>query len=456
MAPKKSLNATNLEALGTPRLAQLLLDLTKGNAAAKRQLRLELAAETGTADVVREIRKRLNTIARSRAFVDWQKRKALISDLDAQVQTIRRHVAEHDPKEAFDLMWRFLSLANDIYERCDDSSGQVQELFHAASDYLVDLAKTAQLDPIHLADQIVDALPADHYGHFPPLIPGLSEVLGLEGLAHIKSRLTSENQGTLEGYTLKHALQKLADAMGDVDSYVAQQSSQSQSVPSVAADIAARLVKAGRAEDALMALDSADLTSRSWVPVEWELTRIATLEALDQPKDAQAFRLSCFEATLNTDHLRAHLKSLPGFEDVDAEDHALNHALGFDDFNTALHFLVTWPALKHAAKLVVDRSGEIDGNHYELLTPAARTLESRHPLAATLLRRGLIDFALGKGRSKRYRHAARHLIECESDAARIGDFGPFGRHEAYILSLRAAHGKKSSFWSEVAILGANI
>ena len=43
MANKTSLNAKNLEALGTARLAELLMDLCQGNAAAKRALRLALA-----------------------------------------------------------------------------------------------------------------------------------------------------------------------------------------------------------------------------------------------------------------------------------------------------------------------------------------------------------------------------------------------------------------------------
>jgi hypothetical protein len=39
----KALNAANLEALGAARLAQLLVEISEGNAPAKRRLRLELA-----------------------------------------------------------------------------------------------------------------------------------------------------------------------------------------------------------------------------------------------------------------------------------------------------------------------------------------------------------------------------------------------------------------------------
>ncbi|GAB5377761.1 MAG: hypothetical protein AcusKO_42230 [Acuticoccus sp.] len=70
MASKTALNAKNLEALGAARLAALLMEISTGNAGAKRRLRLELASVQSPKDAAREIRKRLVTIARSRTFVD--------------------------------------------------------------------------------------------------------------------------------------------------------------------------------------------------------------------------------------------------------------------------------------------------------------------------------------------------------------------------------------------------
>ena len=43
MAPKNALNLQNLEALGAKRLAELLIEISDGDAAAKRRLRLALA-----------------------------------------------------------------------------------------------------------------------------------------------------------------------------------------------------------------------------------------------------------------------------------------------------------------------------------------------------------------------------------------------------------------------------
>ena len=72
MAVKTALNAKNLEALGLERLAELLIEISVGNAAAKRRLRLELAGAQSPAELVKEVRKRLTIISRSRSFVDWR------------------------------------------------------------------------------------------------------------------------------------------------------------------------------------------------------------------------------------------------------------------------------------------------------------------------------------------------------------------------------------------------
>jgi Family of unknown function (DUF6880) len=51
VASKKTLNAKNLEALGAQRLAELLIDISAGDASAKRRLRLELAGAESPDDV---------------------------------------------------------------------------------------------------------------------------------------------------------------------------------------------------------------------------------------------------------------------------------------------------------------------------------------------------------------------------------------------------------------------
>ena len=59
MASKTTLNAKNLEALGAERLAQLLIEVSTGNVAAKRRLRLALAGARSSRETAWEITKLL-------------------------------------------------------------------------------------------------------------------------------------------------------------------------------------------------------------------------------------------------------------------------------------------------------------------------------------------------------------------------------------------------------------
>jgi hypothetical protein len=195
------------------------------------------------------------------------------------------------------------------------------------------------------------------------------------------------------------------------------------------------------------------VVARSKEPV-WRLADayapIAIPEGLRRGDEAQAARCSCFERFLSAPHLRAHMKRLADFDDIDAEESALDHAEDAKSVPQALSFLVSWPALDRAARLVIQRAAELDGDRYEILTPAADALAGKHPLAATLVLRAMIDFSLTKSRSSRYRHAVRHLMACASLAPSIPDFGTFETHKVYTAQLKAEHGKKTSFWSLIS------
>ena len=162
-----------------------------------------------------------------------------------------------------------------------------------------------------------------------------------------------------------------------------------------------------------------------WPDFAWEDARIEVLDALGRGGEAQADRWSCFERALSIPHLRAYLKRLPGFDDFEAEERALDYAQSYENPLRALSFLVSWPALDRAAALTIRRAAALDGNHYELLAPAADAMAGKYPLAATLAFRSMIDFALTHRRSSRYKHAARHFMACSSLASAIEDFGAY-------------------------------
>jgi hypothetical protein len=152
---------------------------------------LELAGAQSPEEVSKEVRKRLTTIARSRSFIDWQNRKSLIEDLEAQRRAIVNQVAKAAPSEALELMWRFVAIANSVFERCDDSSGAVISVFHAACRDIGEIAQAAKMAPQTLAEYTFSALNENDYGQYDELISVMSPALGPTGLEELKKSLSS-------------------------------------------------------------------------------------------------------------------------------------------------------------------------------------------------------------------------------------------------------------------------
>lgn len=484
MASKKTLNAKNLEALGAERLAQLLIDLSTGNAEAKRQLRLELAGALSPADAAKEVRKRLSTIQRSNTFVNWENRHKLVKDLQTQCNAITNIVGKHDPKTALELLWRFCELADSIFARCDDSSGTVIGIFHDAVEDLIATAAKANVPTTDLANNTFNALCDNGYGQYDPLLRGLAPVLGTAGLEHIKARMielkealtapsdasdtvvvpfSSSSAATYDhesrtfgiNLTVKSTLTEIADLLGDLEGFTAQFTEEQRKAPQTAARIAQRFLEADDPEKALEFLDGADIDSArqfTWINQleEWTDTRINALQQLDRLEEAQGMRWQYYTETLSVPHLRDYLDKLPEFEDVEAELKAIDYAFCVENVHSALAFLVNWKALGKAKELVLGRYEELDGDLYQILTPCAEELCAKSPLAASLILRRMIDFSLEYGLSSRYKHCARHFMECKGLAAVINDFQGHETHETFATRLKQQHGRKTSFWNRVS------
>lgn len=453
---KTTLNAANLEALGPSRLATLVLELAEGDAAAKRRLRLELAGRHQPEEVARAVRKRLATVARARGSLDVERQRALARDLDAHRRALVDHLAPHRPREALDLMLRLVELKPGILERCAWLDDATAALFEATVTDLPALVDAAGPPFEELGERLARAVPDDGWLGAGAVLESVVPRLDAAGRARLRARLEAARAGEPAATRREFdavprvvgALARLADLEGDVDAYTALFDAEQRRNPTIAARIARRLLAAGRAEQAAAALAEAPL--RGGRRREREEVEADVMEALGDVAGAQARRWAGFAETLDADHLRAYLRRLADFDDVEAEKRAFRHVHAFPQVHAALAFLLAWPAPREAATLVLARAEELDGDRWELLSPAAETLEERYPLAGMLLRRALIEATLTRKRTTRYGHAARHWRACAELADRIDDVDRFETHDAFRRRIEATHGRKSGFWSRVA------
>jgi CBS domain-containing protein len=475
----KALNKANLMALSPDTLAELLLEAVKGDAARQRRVRMVLAATQGPETVAVDVRKRFASIRRGRSFISRKSQKKLAVELSDLIRLIETRIAPDAPDKAFDLLWAQLHLAAGIHERTDDSWGAIGDTMRDAMEAIGRIAPLFTTDPDVLADEIFETMTEDGYGAFDHAIHALAPVLGDGGLEVLKARaeITREAPLTAADFanydyisdpsereararqarnrSLEIILQDVADLQGDVDTWLAQYTPEQLTFHSIAPAAAARLLEAGRAKEALMLIRTAmEASTTDWIdPRDMDDMHFACLEALGRTEDLLAALWQRFETRLCPDALRHHLKMLPDFDDIEAEDAARQVVLGFDPVGAALGYCLAVGDMSLAAQVIDRRHGEIDGDAYEILTPMAEALAPERPLSAVLLWRAMIGFALTRQRKGRYGHAARHMQACAEADMRITDYGPHLAHADYVDQLTQEHARKVSFWNSVLIRG---
>ena len=458
MAAAKSITPETLATLGAPALAAALIEHAESDPILRKKLRMLLAGTEGPSKLAAELGKRIQTIGRSRSFVDWDKRKPLVRELDHIRMTIGTTLAAQSPAVAIERLWDFVGIADRVIERIGDGVGEVEEVFGEA---MADLGRLVAADPdrdaASLARRVLAMCDGKGFGSYAGTIQHFGDALGAGGRAVLR-RATEKAlaalppaepddgwRGANQRWPLAHRLMTLADLENDPDAYIA----------AVRAggfedrhgfDIAKRLIDAGRPAEALQWLDKARCRSEHEDGADVDL-RIAALAALGRKDEVQALRWATFERMLSVEHLRAYLKGLPDFEDFDAEQKALAIASGHKLADLALAFLICWPALDRAAALVRHRITALDGRVYEILRPAAQALEEKYPDAATLLYRHLVASVLDRASSKQYPYAARDLVSAMRVATRLPPGAPIESDAAYLAKLRKQHGRKYGFWA---------
>ena len=478
MPKKLVLNESALAGLGPEKLSRLIIDEAERNPAFRRLVSAALAATHGPKAVATIIDKRLAGLARAKNFVDWEKAKALTADIAATSKIILDELAPADPDAAFDRLLRLLAGSDRVFERVDDSSGRLAEIYRAAAAGLPDLA--ARLDAkakSALPSLLSECILADDYGLIGDQLPRIFAHLPDQAIEDFDTRFAkaTPTNGPLNNdqssdwrrqarlRQIIHLRQAIADHRGDVDAFIALE----RALPEATRDamaVARRLAAAGRHAEALhwvrkpakaglKYLRSDDLADGTPIGdfAEGARTRleIQILEEMGDRQAAQDLRWATFAAELDVELLRDYIDRLPDFEEFDALDRAFALASGSAQKYRALRFFLVWPRLDLAAKLVLDRRGAWEGRHYDALLPAAEALEADHPGAATLLLRALLDDILDRGRSPAYGHAARYLAKLDALAAQTDHVAAEEPHEAYRNKLVKKHGRKSGFWALV-------
>lgn len=388
-ASLKKVNADNLARLGAERLAEILVAAAETRPELKRRLRMELAAEQGADHLVAEVDRRLATLAASRSRVSWRQRPTFVRDFDGLRSLIADRLAALDAGAALERMWSLMDLGRPLAGRVKDKDGELAAVFQRAAADIGRLLGGAS--DAWLAEALVEAMvrsPVLWADWLPTLLADLPPAFAAAAL-----RRLVERPGAAPGWVRLTRL--LADAAGDVDAFAATVPAEALKTKAGAAELARRLLAAGRLAEAGVVLEGAR-SAKNRVPVglaaaddpdqQWEGLMIDYLEQTGATEAAQSARWAAFERTLSVEQAKAFTRRLADFDDVVAEDKAFGYAAEHPDALRGLAFLMEWPALAQAARMIDERGDalQLSADQAELW---AGRLRARYPAAARRLLR---------------------------------------------------------------------
>lgn len=456
-----SISAANLERLGAPRLAALLTEHARRDKTLRETLTRALAAAAGEDVLGDYIDRRIAVLARG-GDVSRDESRSLAIEVNALRSEIAEAITPKDATAATGLLYRMAEAGPDIARRAPPPREEMIAWQDAVLADLVELWTT--VPPARLQDVVelaVSGCTRDD-ASAPAVAAILAPVLGQTGLRQVRARLMAELQslpadsrggrwGTagrnayrsgMRAMLLRRRLGEIADLLGDVDGYIALEKAQPRPQVNVRA-IVERLLKAGRAEEALRWLDDGRYHNRLISTLD---LRLQALEGLGRNDEAQTLRWQQFERNLDRDMLREYLRRLPDFTDFEAERRALEHVLTHKSATDALSFLIAWPDWDTAARLVRERHGEFGATPPDTLLAATEALRERHPSEAVGLARLATLSVLRRGSAALFDRAARVLADCATHEPPAWLGSTPETHETFIDRLRQDHGRQYAFW----------
>lgn len=250
MLMKPELLRKHLIELGADILAERLIEISFQNTTIKKELEL-LVLKHQPKELAKKIRQEINAIKRSTTFVPWNRTSEFTAQLYQISRSIEYDVLPKAPELAIELLEKFFAIAGAIHERSDDFHGDIGLFYHS----LNELWGRAWLQIPNrnlneLAEKVCELLQDNDYAEKDHIIEHSAQALGEAGLKLLEN-LIQKNEKHFSRYSIAWMYEKIADALGDVDKYIAAVKQYSVVNDIIVCDIAERLIKKGRGKEAI-------------------------------------------------------------------------------------------------------------------------------------------------------------------------------------------------------------
>lgn len=447
MDEKKTLLIKKMEALGAHRLAEALYTLSERSEPVSNYVSMLVSSK---AEALSRVQNLLESIACENYFYNYYESRDLAEQLSAILEDIRLNIT--DPDEGLDIMTQFFEYDETIFENCDDSNGEVSQVFsHDAVDLFVVFASRCQ-DKKKIAERLLSLFLESKYGVRIPLLERASEYLDEIQLLDMTEIMESRVKGyDKEDYGRFHALRGLENLARLTRNPVLFESARLRMQPEVSdascVDIARVYHECGYIEEALSWLDRIH-SAGNWYEDEKDELLLAIYRDKGDVQQAENAARRLFERGRTMARFEC-LVSVIGAEQrgrlLDEQTQSILQQEKFRQEDAT--FLIDAGRTDAAASYLIYWACEINGNDYYSLMPMAQEMERlKEYLASTIIYRALLNYILEQALSKAYHHAAEYLRILDVQAGLIQSWGKITPHEEFKESFRNQHKRKWRFW----------
>jgi hypothetical protein len=415
-----------------------------------------------SADLQQIVLWQIDELKTSHEYIDWKSVHDFSCRLQSLLIDIDTLVREQNPVSALALTEAFLETCESIMNRCDDSSGDIGEVYRDAVDLWLDIA--AQIRAQH-ADVKIDWVAKvrfyfdnNDYGCFDNIISHSTRLLSADELTQLAWRFEND---------LKKALVQGKSDKSKYNSAAAHAGIGLSSVAEALEDLAmfekATLLRSPQPNELQMqsliefALHTENyeraqywLDQPGWSEFRGLHKKLTTQLLLEQGKIAEVkenFRKD-FAATPSLVNLLSYWEMADKKERKALRQTVLNIAPNNEDIGDAIEMLLLVKDKSLAATTLVNRADEITGIHYSHIHDWLSVFKQhKDKLAAIVCYRTLLSDILDRGRSTAYHHAADYFNALLTLDKTQKTYQPLISGQAYITELQAKHWRKRSFWA---------
>ena len=397
---------------------------------------------------IKRFKLKLAGLKRRTHFISWGESSGFAYHLESLLNDLREAV--DDPKKGVEYVLKFYEADEAIFECCDDSSGNIGDVFTCtALDMFVSYASQCE-DKEWIATEIERVVANDGYGVRDRLVDRAMEYLPSTVLCSMVERFMARFANTNDWH--KNSWSRMAGNMAkqlkDIDLYEKITLNSDGSLSgNDQLEIAKIFLANGDAESALKRLKN--ITNNSHLYDYSDLLLETHRKLGNQGKVIEILQKE-FNAYRSVNTLEALLKEI-GFDKREAllkeAEKKIMKESGFSA--SSAEFLMETGRTAVAGEYILARSEQIDGERYYSLPSIAEELvEANMYLPAVVIYRALLEANVAKAQSKYYRHGIRYLKKLDKISPQIKNWKQIIPHANYFAEFKKIHVRKSAFWSK--------